>query len=119
MHFAMERTAYQEAILYGESILNLDPLREEVYRALMICYLRLGSFSDVAKQFHLCSQILWEELRVLPLPETVALFDQMLVNRYQTHSRLPHPPKDQEQLRQVYLQYQEASAQLVGLLDSQ
>lgn len=119
MHCAMERTAYQDAITYGETILNSDPLREEVHRALMICYFRLGFFSEVARQFHVCSQMLWEELRILPLPETVALFDQILVNRYQAHCRLPRTPKDQEELRQVYLQYHEVSAKLVGLLNSQ
>ena len=80
---ALECNAYQEAITYGERILQSDPLREEVHRTLMICYVGLGLFPDAARQFHLCAQLLWEELGVLPLPETVALFDRLLVNHYQ------------------------------------
>ena len=116
MHYAIERKAYQDAIAYGETILNSDPLREEVHRALMLCYIKLGSFPDVVRQFQLCSQILQDELRVVPLPETVALFDQVMINRYKEHASLKHPKKERQQLRQKFLQYQEVSAQLSRLI---
>lgn len=114
---ALVRQAYEEALCYGETILKLDPLREEVHRALMLCHVNLGSFSEAARQFHLCAQILWEELHILPLPETVALFDRLLVDRYRAHSKLQKQAPEQETLRQTYLQYQEASARLSQLIE--
>lgn len=119
MHCAIEQKAYQDAIAYGETILNSDPLREEVHRALMICYLNVGSFSDAARQFHVCSQILQDELQILPLPETVALFDQILINRYQAHTSSQHPSQNQHEVRQIYRQYQEISKQLSRLIEGE
>ncbi len=113
----LDRKSYQEAITYGETILRVDPLREEVHRALMLCFANLGLFSEAAKQFHLCSQLLWEELQILPLPETIALFDKLLVERYQTHTKFPSQKENQEDLRQTYLHYQEVSARLSQLME--
>ena len=117
MRCTLDRESYQEAITYGETILRLDPLREEVHRALMICFSHLGLFSDAAKQFHLCSKLLWEELHILPLPETVALFDKLLVDRYQTHTKFASQNDSQDELRQAYLHYQEVSARLSQLME--
>lgn len=114
---ALSRKAYEEALKYGEMILSVDPLREEVHRALMLCYVNLGSFPEAARQFHLCAQILWEELHILPLPETVDLFDRLLVERYQARAKIKRRPQEQETLRQTYLQYQEASARLSQLIE--
>ncbi|PID84625.1 MAG: hypothetical protein CSA11_11195 [Chloroflexi bacterium] len=118
MRCALDRKSYQETIAYGETILRLDPLREEVHRALILCFANLGLFSKAAKQFHLCSQLLWEELRILPLPETVALFDKLLIERYHTHTNFPPQKENQEELRQTYLHYQEVSARLSQLMES-
>ena len=117
MHNAIERKAYQDAIAYGETILNSDPLREEVHRALMMCYLNVGSFSDVVRQFHVCSQTLQDELQIMPLPETVALFNQILTNRYQAQTSSQHFPQNHYEVRQIYRQYQEISKQLGRLIE--
>lgn len=119
MHGALAQGAYEEAIGYGQTILKTDPLREEVYRALMVCYVNMGLFSDAARQFHVCAQMLWDELRILPLPETISLFDSLLVERYQAQTEWQNHPQKQEELRQTYLLYQEASARLSQLFEQQ
>jgi DNA-binding SARP family transcriptional activator len=117
MHGAVGQGAYEDAIRYGQTILKADPLREEVYRALMVCYVNLGLYSDATRQYHLCAKILWDELRILPLPETISLFDSVLVERYQMQATWQTHPQKQEALRQTYLQYQEASARLSQLFE--
>lgn len=117
MHGAMAHGAYQEAIAYGETILKSDPLREEVHRSLMVCYVNLGLFSDAAKQFHACAEMLWDELHILPMPETIALFDTLLVARYQVNYAKNKRPQEQEELRQTYLEFQAASVRLSRLFD--
>ena len=42
MHLLMEQGEYREAVRVGRRILECDPLREEVHRAIMRCHHRLG-----------------------------------------------------------------------------
>jgi DNA-binding SARP family transcriptional activator len=81
----LARHAYAEALTHGQVILAADPLREEVHRALMLCYWRLGQPGPAIQQFHHCARLLLDELHILPLPETRALYQQLL------DERLPHP----------------------------
>ena len=46
MAACLARHAYAEALAHGQTILAADPLREEVHRALMLCYWRLGQSSQ-------------------------------------------------------------------------
>lgn len=89
MAACLARHAYAEALAHGHTILAADPLREEVYRALMLCYWRLGQPGQAIQQFHRCAHLLLEELHVLPLPETRALYQQLLDERLPQSSPTP------------------------------
>jgi len=86
----LARHAYSEALACGQTILAADPLREEVHRALMLCYWRIGQPGQAIQQFHHCARLLLEELHILPLPETRTLYQQLLEERLQH----PHTAND-------------------------
>lgn len=77
MFSAMQQGVYDTAVELGQHILQIDPLREEVHRALMHCYRQLGLYAQAIRQFHHCTDLLQAELRIMPLPETIALFSQI------------------------------------------
>lgn len=81
MQCHIRQQAYSEAIDLGRSILEADPLREEVHRALMYCYGRLGQRAQVAAQFQKCADDLLLELQVLPMSDTVQLYQQIMASQ--------------------------------------
>lgn len=72
---------YQEAINAGQLILEMDPLREEVHRAVMRSYWMLGRRAAAARQFQRCATLLQQELQILPMPETIALYQGIVEER--------------------------------------
>jgi DNA-binding SARP family transcriptional activator len=62
-----------QAIAAGHQILERDPLREEVHRALIRVYGESGRRAHAISQFKVCRELLQDELGVSPLPETVAV----------------------------------------------
>lgn len=77
-HIRLER--FETAIEVGQAILREDPLREDIHRALMRCYGFLQDRRSVQRQFRHCSEVLYEELQVLPMPETVKAYQQSMVS---------------------------------------
>jgi len=77
MFSTMQQGKFDTAVEMGQHILQIDPLREEVHRALMHCYRCLGLYAQAIRQFHLCTNLLQAELRIMPLPETITLFSQI------------------------------------------
>lgn len=61
---------YAAAITSGQQILLLDPLHEEVLRALLLCYQQVNQPSRAVRQYQNWVQQLWTELHTHPLPET-------------------------------------------------
>lgn len=113
MAACLARRAYTEAAAYGRTILAADPLREEVHRALMLCYWRLDQPTQAIQQFHHCASLLLDELHILPLPETRALYQQIL------EERLPQAPADTSPaLHAAYHDFLRAGDRLNTLLDS-
>lgn len=78
MEAALDRQAYQQAIELGQTILQEDPLREEIHRALIHCYGRSGQLTNAIRQFQLCTNLLQNELGILPMPDTIAAYQQVL-----------------------------------------
>ncbi|MBK6324555.1 MAG: hypothetical protein IPF56_01230 [Chloroflexi bacterium] len=113
MAACLARHAYAEALAHGQTILAADPLREEVYRALMLCYWRLGQPGQAIQQFHQCARLLLEELHILPLPETRALYQELLDQRLQH----PHTTTDPA-INAAYHDFLRAGETLNSLLDS-
>lgn len=78
MYCHMRRNEFSEAIEVGQTILNIDPLREEVHQALIACYGRLGYRAEAVAQFQQCADYLMAELQVFPMPDTVAIYQQIM-----------------------------------------
>jgi DNA-binding SARP family transcriptional activator len=66
-----------KALSYGQQILNIDPLREDVHRQMMQLYIKNGQRSLAIKQYNICHQALETELGILPMPETQILYHQI------------------------------------------
>ena len=73
--------AFTAAVKIGHRWLNMDPLREDAHRQLMLLYAQAGQRNKALEQFRSCVRILDEELGVAPLPETVALHDAIRDNQ--------------------------------------
>lgn len=112
----MQRQQFEEAVVVGQRILQRDGLREEVHRAIMYCYAQLGDYAAAASQFQQCGQLLQEELHVLPMPETIRLYQQIVEDRVK--QTLPAAAASHhEQIRQALVMFQNAAAHLNQLLD--
>lgn len=59
------------------AILIIEPWREEAHRRLMRLLFQSGRRSEALIQYEKCREILAEELKVEPAPETVALYDEV------------------------------------------
>jgi DNA-binding SARP family transcriptional activator len=69
---------YPQAIKTGHQLLQSDPLREDVHRHLMRLYIATGQRSRALQQYMTCWHLLHDELHVAPMPETVALYEQIV-----------------------------------------
>lgn len=64
------------AIVLGERILNLDPLREDVHQEIIRLHLMSGNRSLAIKQLELCERTLRDELSLSPMASTRCLLDR-------------------------------------------
>src|SRR5262249_62240031 len=69
----LENESERSAIAVGQRLLDLDPLSEDVHRALMRRYAQAGEIGAALKQYERCRDILHRELAAKPSPETEAL----------------------------------------------
>ena len=65
------------AVAAAERIIQLDPLREDGQRRMMLAYLRAGRRSDAIRQYSTFRNLLRQELDALPSPETDALLREV------------------------------------------
>ena len=72
---------YDTAISYGHQYLSVDELDEEVYRLLMGLYAIDGNRASALNQFKCLIEVLDRELGLDPLPDTVALYRDVLRGR--------------------------------------
>jgi DNA-binding SARP family transcriptional activator len=110
----MQNEQYSRALEIGHCLLNQDLLREEVHRAIMLCHQRLGQHNQALQQFQTCSDLLQEELGIIPMPETLALYQQILASRFQT---LKATPKRSPDIEVAYAEFLRASNNLTKLLN--
>ena len=82
------RGDYQAALRYALLLTRHDPLREQAHREVMRLQLSLGQRNAALQQYHLCCQLLQDELGQEPLPETVALYHEI---QHRAEAR-PSPP---------------------------
>ena len=114
----IQRQEYEEAIIIGQDILARDPLREEVHRAVMRCFWNMGQRARAVRQFQRCARLLQTELQILPMPETISLFRQIVEDRFD-ELRVDDPeagPYNQE-LKAAFHTFLTAAEDLDTLLD--
>ena len=78
-----------DAVAIARRLSALDPLREEIHRALMRLFAAQGDRHAALAQYRACQVALKRELGVEPMPETEALFQkisQQAEERDPTHS---------------------------------
>lgn len=67
----------EDALMWGQEILSVDPLREAVHHAMMQMFLVAGERGRAVRQYDLLVHLLNEELGVEPDRETVSLRAQI------------------------------------------
>jgi DNA-binding SARP family transcriptional activator len=68
---------HESAIRHAQSILDRDPLREDIHRELMRLFLVTGQRAVALRQFEVCRASLRKELAIQPMRETLALYQQI------------------------------------------
>ena len=86
----------EKAISIGQKILHHDPLREDVHRDLMLIYIQNGQRVLAVQQYELCRAALQNELGILPMPETRALYDQILAEAQGLPQRTQKAAQDED-----------------------
>ena len=71
------RADWTTSIALAHRILQIDPLREQVHRELMLCHYATGNRPLAILQYHECATILQRELDLEPMAETERLYDQI------------------------------------------
>lgn len=112
----IQNRSYREAISFGNDIVKQDPLREEVHRALMLCYWKSGDSTRSIRQFQSCARLIQEELGILPLPETIDLHRRIVEDRVNVVLEQPPHGEYYEQLKSAFDNFQSAAASLEVLL---
>jgi DNA-binding SARP family transcriptional activator len=85
-HF-LEADHYENAAHWAKAILDENRCDEEAHRQLMRVYAAQGHRSDALHQYHTCEQILMEELSVAPMPETLQIYQDILLGQISSTSR--------------------------------
>ena len=97
---------YEKAGTYGQQILSLDPIREDIHREMMRLFLESGQRALAARQYAICQLTLAKELGISPMEETQTLYEQIFPESHKSDLSLTaHGPLNFEQalghLRQV------------------
>ncbi len=109
---AMNGKRFADAIRLGIRLVNLEPLREDVHRALMQCYAAAGRIPDALQQYRLCRAILEREIGVAPSAQTESLKIRLMSQRGREPATVEAavreepsnaPPRRRPELRQVTL----------------
>jgi DNA-binding SARP family transcriptional activator len=75
---------YPAAIASAQSLLRLDPLREDAIRRLMSLRFAAGDRSGALSDFEIFARRLHDELAAEPMPETIALREAIRSNEHST-----------------------------------
>jgi DNA-binding SARP family transcriptional activator len=114
----MERDDFEAAIDTGNQIVRRDFLREEVHRALMYCYWVTNQRDRAVKQFHQCTHNLKKELQIMPMPETIVLYQQIVVDRWKGTTERIENVNILNQFWQAFNQFEEAGKRLNDLMNT-
>ena len=76
--FHVRRGEYEEAIIFGQRQLEIEPWREEVHQLLIRLFARIGRRAQALAQYQACVKVLQDELEVEPSPSIKALREQIV-----------------------------------------
>lgn len=91
-HCHAQQGHYRRALEACQRVLAVDPLRESVYRQVMLYHSRLGQRDQALRAYERCRTVLVEELGVDPLPETQQVYTQILRDEAFDAPALERPP---------------------------
>jgi predicted ATPase/DNA-binding SARP family transcriptional activator len=74
--------AHQQAIIYAQQLLNLDPLYEPAYRLLMALYASSNQPAAAHQQYMDCVKILRDELDISPAEATTTLHERIRLGEF-------------------------------------
>jgi len=78
----------EKAALQYQKALEIDPLVEEFYQRLMICYHRMGRNAQAVSVFKRCQKNLQSMLNVEPSIQTKAIYKNLIAKSLITHNPL-------------------------------
>ncbi|KAA3658329.1 MAG: hypothetical protein DWQ04_25445 [Chloroflexi bacterium] len=78
MRYYRGQENWAKGILYGQKILLVDPLQEQVHRELMQFHLKNGQRSLAMQQYDFCRQVLHDDLGIEPMEETQVIYRHMM-----------------------------------------
>jgi ATP/maltotriose-dependent transcriptional regulator MalT/DNA-binding SARP family transcriptional activator len=88
----LEKIGEQEkAIAFYLRALEIDPLVEEFYQRLMLCYHRMGRNVDAIIVFRRCLKKFDKELKISPSFSTQALYKSLLAKQFVDHEKINSP----------------------------
>jgi DNA-binding SARP family transcriptional activator len=71
--YCLKTFNYEDCISYSQKILTKDPCREDAYRNLIYCHLRLNQKNRALRWYEICCQKIKTELDTTPEKETLEL----------------------------------------------
>ena len=81
MRDAAVRGELDNALLFGQEILEIDPFREGTQREVMVLYVRNGQRVRAIRQYRALKTLLQAELKIEPMFETTNLYCRITENQ--------------------------------------
>ena len=75
--FYLEQGRFDAGLVHATRLLELDPLREDAYRQMMLLLAGSGQRSSALQQYEICRHILADELGIEPEVQTTTLYHQI------------------------------------------
>ena len=77
LHYYGFHGLYEQALAYGQQILAMNSLREEIHREMMRFYVENGQRALALRQYEICRATLAKELGISPMEDTQALYTEI------------------------------------------
>jgi DNA-binding SARP family transcriptional activator len=103
MRIHRHQGTYEAGLACGQTILQHDPLREEIHREVMQMYLASGQRALAVRQFDICRETLKAELGIAPMEETQRLCAQIAPEIGERMKPAQEPADLQQALQQLRL----------------
>jgi DNA-binding SARP family transcriptional activator len=107
LHYYGFHGLYEQALAYGQQILDMNSLREEIHREMMKFYVENGQRALALRQYKICRETLAKELGIPPMEDTQALYTQIFTEA--DNSGSPLNLKEEISFDQALQQIREAS----------